>query len=178
MHQVEKVAQKSSHLNDHWIQAYLVAPPMIDLDDSELEREYNFNRYARCLEMQMRALTCTLHSGVGWKFSLIIQANDQPPRKYSPAPDFFLMPVGRGSDSRQGFWPVLLGKVKSDDKESDRWRMLLQLAGCARINSIITRQDRCFVVQGVYVNRQGQAERYLAYAKVEVSHDLTSFRFA
>lgn len=124
------------------------------------------------------SLALSIHSGVGWKFSLIVQANDQPPRKYSPAPDFLLTPVGRGSDSRRGFWPVLLGKVKSDDKESDRWQMLLQLAACARINSIITRRDRCFVVQGVHVNCQGEAERYLAYAKIEVSYVLTSFRFS
>lgn len=47
--------------------------------------------------------------------------------------------------------------------------MLLQLAVCARINGVVTPRCKDFVVQAVYVNKDYEAERYLAYADVDVS---------
>jgi hypothetical protein len=62
----------------------------------------------------------------------------------------------------RGFCPILLGEVVSCKDESDRWRMLLQLAICARVNGLVTSSP--LVVQAVYLSKEYQAERYLAYA--------------
>ena len=43
--------------------------------------------------------------------------------------------------------------------------MLLQLAICARVNGLVTKDDRLpLVVQAVYLSNEYWAERYLAYA--------------
>ena len=43
--------------------------------------------------------------------------------------------------------------------------MLLQLAVCARVNGLVTKANHPpFVVQAVYLSKEYQAERYLAYA--------------
>lgn len=174
---VMSVLKKSSHLKEGWFRTFLLAPPMFELEDrqQDLTHDYQFNRYAGFIAILVRMLTQTPHSGVGWKFSLIIKPDDQSHRTYSPAPDFLITPIGRGpSQSPQGFWPVLLGEVISDKHETDRWQMLLQLACCARINGVTTPQSQYFVVQGIYVNGNCEVERYLAYANVEVSCILTS----
>jgi len=71
---------------------------------------------------------------------------------------FLLRPLGQGKDT--GFCPVLLGEVVSDPEK--RWRMLLQLAVCVRLNSLITKSP--FVAQAIYLSESFCAERYLAYA--------------
>jgi len=63
---------------------------------------------------------------------------------------------------KREFSPILLGEVISIKNESDRWRMLLQLAICARVNAFITSSP--LVVQAVYLSGTYRAERYLAYA--------------
>lgn len=72
-----------------------------------------------------------------------------------------------------GFYPILLGEVISSIKEADRWRMLLQLAVCARMNALLTRSTSSSppIIQGVYVSKDFIAERYLAYAEIPVSGD-------
>lgn len=168
---VANALKKSSNLKEGWFRTFLVAPPMFELEDTQsLDHNYEFNRCAGFTMIPMRILTNHTQSGVSWKFSLLIKPDNQPHRRYSPAPDFLLAPVGRdSSQSREGFWPVLLGEVISDKNESDRWRMLLQLAGCARINGVVTPESQYFVVQGIYVNGKCEVERYLAYANVKVS---------
>ena len=64
--------------------------------------------------------------------------------------------------NERGFCPVLLGEVVSCPDESDRWRMLLQLAARARVNGLATNSP--LVVQAVYLSGKYHAERYLAYA--------------
>jgi len=103
-------------------------------------------------------------------------------RKYYPNPDFTLLPSRHvdhdDPDMPRGFCPILLGEIVSDADEIDRWRMLLQLALCARFNNIVTKAvSTPIVVQGVYLSGKFCAERYLAYAdkteQVE-GHDLTA----
>ena len=65
----------------------------------------------------------------------------------------------------RGFCPILLGEVVSCPHESDRCRMLLQLAVCARVNGLVTNSP--LVVQAVYLSKDYQAERYLAYADMK-----------
>ena len=65
-------------------------------------------------------------------------------------------------NQEQRFCPILLGEVVSNKNESDRWRMLLQLAICARVNGVITQSP--LVVQAIYLTKELVAERYLAYA--------------
>jgi hypothetical protein len=43
--------------------------------------------------------------------------------------------------------------------------MLLQLAVCARVNGLVTNSP--LVVQAVYLSKDYQAERYLAYADMK-----------
>lgn len=120
-------------------------------------------------------------SGVGWKFTILVAAdrvqaspNLRAPkteyRKYSPSPDFMLVPscnVSKDKGEGVGFCPILLGEVISNRKESDRWRMLLQLAVCARVNGVIAGASRSpLVVQAVYLTDDYVAERYLAYADI------------
>lgn len=68
------------------------------------------------------------------------------------------------------FCPVLLGEVVSDKvNESDRWRMLLQLAVCARMNGLTAqKRNPPFVHQAIYLSKGYKAERYLAYADILV----------
>jgi len=77
-------------------------------------------------------------------------------------------PKVSANDTKNGFCPVLLGEAVSCANESDRWRMLLQLAICARVNGLVTRanSDSPLIVQGVYLSNKYCAERYLAYADV------------
>lgn len=111
-----------------------------------------------------------LGSGVGWNFSILVaegQGDGGSYRKYSPNSDFMLLPSPKISANNQknGFCPILLGEVVSSPNESDRWRMLLQLAICARVNRLVTKDNRSpLVVQAVYLTKQYWAERYLAYA--------------
>jgi hypothetical protein len=69
--------------------------------------------------------------------------------------------VSSNNEERR-FCPLLLGEVISNKDESDRWRMLLQLAICARVNGIITQSP--LVVQAIYITNKFVVERYLAYA--------------
>jgi hypothetical protein len=80
-----------------------------------------------------------------------------------------LLPSREGNisadDKRRGFCPILLGEVVSNPRETDRWRMLLQLAICARVNGLVARANHPpLVVQAVYLSKRYHAERYLAYA--------------
>jgi hypothetical protein len=105
-------------------------------------------------------------SGVGWGFSILLTDNGRSWLKYSPKPDFMLLPHRTSSNNEdnqeQRFCPILLGEVVSNKNESDRWRMLLQLAICARVNGVITQSP--LVVQAIYLTKELVAERYLAYA--------------
>ena len=84
--------------------------------------------------------------------------------KYSPKPDFVLLPYYSASsdNTKQQFCPILLGEVISNKNKSDRWRMLLQLAVCARVNSVVTQSP--LAVQAIYLTEDFIVERYLAYA--------------
>jgi hypothetical protein len=73
-----------------------------------------------------------------------------------------LLPLPEVSAMKREFSPILLGEVISIKNESHRWRMLLQLAICARVNAFITSSP--LVVQAVYLSGTYRAERYLAYA--------------
>lgn len=118
-----------------------------------------------CLNVQDLSAHINPGSGVGWEFSILLTA-DRSYRKYSPNPDFMLLPSRKVSaNERWGFCPILLGEVVSCVNESDRWRMLLQLAVCARVNGLVTKaNDSPLVIQAVYFSKQYHAERYLAYA--------------
>jgi hypothetical protein len=76
-------------------------------------------------------------SGVGGKFSILVKTKDSI-RKYAPSPDFILMPREKTTSRTvkasegEGFYPIFLGEAVSNREESDRYRMLLQLAVCAR----------------------------------------------
>lgn len=152
---------------------------------------------------------------------MLVQAGNSF-RKYTPSPDFILVPRGAKSSSASpsstvapssppdtvtpsspsttvalssavasspaaapaptlssgnakpgGFCPILLGEVISNSKESDRWRMLLQLAVCARVNALVCKAGSDpLIVQGVYLNADYEVERYLAYADIKVGSDL------
>jgi len=64
----------------------------------------------------------------------------------------------------------MLGEIVPDTQnESDRWRVLLQLAVCARMNGLLVKtNDPPLVVQAIYFSKQYVAERYLAYAEKKV----------
>jgi len=64
----------------------------------------------------------------------------------------------------------MLGEIVSDiQNESDRWRMLLQLAVCARMNALLVKTNHPpLVVQAIYLSKEYKAERYLAYAETKV----------
>lgn len=116
-------------------------------------------------------------------------------RKYSPNPDFVMLPCAAttmpstnpmptandtpaandtpieddpSTIAPRGFCPILLCQV-SDPNESDRWSMLLQLAVCARLNALVAASP--IVVQAVYLSENHKAERYLAYADIQVGGD-------
>jgi hypothetical protein len=102
-------------------------------------------------------------SGVGWKFSIVLTEGNNSWQKYTPNPDFMLLPYLKLSNNEeQQFCPILLGEVISKRDESDRWRMLLQLAICARVNGAVTQSP--LVVQAIYLTNEFVVERYLAYA--------------
>jgi hypothetical protein len=80
-------------------------------------------------------------------------------RKYTPDPDFMLVPFRQrnadGRGERKGFCSILLGEVVLNVNESNRWRMLLQLAVCARVNGLVAKAShRPFVVQAVYLSKE------------------------
>lgn len=94
-----------------------------------------------------------------------------------------LLPVREGNVSaggkRRGYCPILLGEVVSDLSETDRWRMLIQLAVCARVNGLVAKANHPpLVVQAVYLSKQYHAERYLAYADTTalVGHALDCYQ--
>jgi len=74
---------------------------------------------------------------------------------------YYDCPASSKNEARP-FCPILLGEVISNKNESDRWRMLLQLAICARVNGVVTQSP--LVVQAVYLTKDFVVERYLAYA--------------
>lgn len=118
--------------------------------------------------------THTNGSGVDWKFSMLVRTPDST-RKYTPNPDFMLLPRSATNTpvktrSVAGFCPILLGVV-SNPKESDRWRLLLQLTVCARLNALLCTGSEPLIVQGIYLSKNFEVERFLAYADVRVSVD-------
>jgi hypothetical protein len=121
--------------------------------------------FALCSKLSAHA---TLGSDVGWNFSILVAVGKGKSYwRYSPMPDFMLLPSPKVSadDEEMGFCPILLGEMVSRADEGDRWRMLLQLAICARINSLATEASHSpLVVQAVYLSKEYCAERYLAYA--------------
>jgi len=81
-----------------------------------------------------------------------------------------LLPYRLSSNNgERRFCPILLEEVISNNNESDRWRMLLQLAICARVNSVITQSP--LVVQAIYLTNKFVVERYLAYADTTQLND-------
>lgn len=67
-------------------------------------------------------------------------------------------------DVAKGFCPVLIGKVVSDSStERDRYRLILQLAVNARLGSLLAGSS--FVALAIYINKDYEAERYLACAE-------------
>ena len=117
-------------------------------------------------------------SDVGWNFSILLIDKELRKCKFSPRPDFLLVPWHENA-SRSSFCPVLLGEVVSDMKhESDRYRMLLQLAVCTRMNSLAVRsRDPPLVHQAIYLSSEYKAERYLAYAETVVCYNRLHIKF-
>jgi len=107
-----------------------------------------------------------------WEFPFLV-TDGKSLRKYSPNPDFMLLPLCRRNTAslseRKGFCPILLGEVVLNPDESDRFRMLLQLAICCRVNGLATKADSSpLVIQAIYLSKDYQAECYLAYADTTV----------
>jgi len=71
---VEAVQRQSSFMKDGWFQAALVTPPMLELVDGTSNPRYKCD------------------SGVGWGFSILLTDNGRSWLKYSPKPDFMLLP--------------------------------------------------------------------------------------
>jgi len=148
---VEDVQCLSSYMKDGWFQGALVTPPMLELANGAFIQRYKYD------------------SGVGWNFSILLtdDSDSNSWQKYTPNPDFMLLPY-RNNEERQ-FCPILLGEVISNSDESDRWRMLLQLAICARVNGVVTQSP--LVVQAIYLTKDFIVERYLAYADTTELND-------
>lgn len=115
-----------------------------------------------------------------------------PLRSWSPVFEAVLLPLpangtdhGSNGDSedpslgvgeeqeRQGFCPVLLGASGREQDERNRWKVLLQLAVCARMNGLVATGSDPYMVQAFYLNEEYKAERYLAYADYSVSMTFT-----
>ena len=58
-----------------------------------------------------------------------------------------------------------MGQIVSEDKESDRWRMLFEGVAVCRYQNRI-RKDREAVILCLYLNKQYKMERYLVYQDV------------
>ena len=121
--------------------------------------------FALCSRLSAHTI---LGSGVGWNFSILVAEGEGVSyRKYNPNPDFMLLPSSKVSanNEKNAFCPILLGEVVSCHHESDRWRMLLQLAICARVNGLLIKDSHLpLVVQAVYLSKEHYAEHYLAFA--------------
>lgn len=163
---VESIKALSSSLKDGWFTSALVNPAMLELVGSSrgLKQGYSFNGYL-CSPLNLIFIPCSRKStsDVGWGFSILVDSGrGQPLSNFAPRPDFILLP--------RGFCPIMLGEIVSDlQNESDRSRMLLQLAVCARMNALLVKtNDPPLVVQAIYLSKEYEAERYLAYAETKV----------
>lgn len=120
-------------------------------------------------------LIINLTSGVGWQLSLLVKDETGAIAKYKPSSDFILFPLSATVDAKKSFSPFLIGEVVSDRKMSDEQRMLLQLAVCARMNAVSSEGTDPFIVQAIYVTKELEVHRYLAYADIKVCLSLFKF---
>ena len=118
--------------------------------------------------------------GKQWPFSIFVAALGSLRRKYTPKSDFsFLMRhCGKGKTAPTKLvWvltcdhmlvvvvPLIISEVVSDEKNSDRWRMLLQAIALVRMGNYLLKEDRSgdFFVIAIYVTNAFVAERYFLY---------------
>ena len=118
--------------------------------------------------------------GKQWPFSIFVAASGPLRRKYTPKSDFsFLMRhCGQGKTAPTKLvWvmtcdhmlvdvmPLIISEGISDEKNSDRYRMLLQAIALVRIGNYLLKEDRSsdFFVIAIYVTSAFVAERYFLY---------------
>ena len=116
--------------------------------------------------------------GKQWPFSIFVAASGPSRRKYTPKSDFsFIMhKFGEGKTAPTNLaWvmtcdhmivvPLIISEVTSDERETDRWRMLLQAIALVRTGNYLLKKERSgdFFVISIYVTNDFVAERYFLY---------------